>query len=406
MIRAAKTKGSYATMAIEGGCRGCHARGEWPGAEESTAHAMHACAGREVRRLIAWRGDVVKRLKYFLVQVRRIGEDARGVREQVQRALGAMCARHPTGDRYAALRNLVGGAVVRWGANEEAHDKEHNAHVVQTIMGIQSLFIERLHEWTARMAPHGWKRQERWKYRGWTQLILTSWRMHASRRVVGRYARRRALRQIGAILVVLYRDEESRRVGERRREARRRERAEARRKIRGVLWDIYIRREKRRQLAELPREDQWVGPVERWVDAVHEEGGDLAYRIKHAIRCMQMYVRVSLRPQRREREARVRKQEEKRRARWRICAMLVRIHKGEKQRGMLDERRRVRAGLVCANTRDVGRVTARGGVVYDETRRNAPRIQVHDKYKVKRWPRRDKCGPTLVVTLHYLWGIT
>ena len=86
--------------------------------------------------------------------------------------------------------------------------------------------------------------------------------------------------------------------------------------------------------------------------------------------------------------------------------MLVRIYKEEKQRGVLEERRRMRAGLVCANTRDVGRVTARGGVVYDETRRNAPRIQVYDKYKVKRWPRRDKCGPTLVVTLHYLWGIT
>ena len=146
--------------------------------------------------------------------------------------------------------------------------------------------------------------------------------------------------------------------------------------------------------------------MERWVDEAHTEGGDLVHRITHAMRCMQTYVRVTLRPQRREREARVRRKDEKRRARWRICATLVRIYKEEKQRGILDERHRMRVGLVCANTRDAGRVTARGGVVYDETRRNAPRIQVHDKYKVKRWPRRDKCGPTLVVTLHYLWGIT
>ena len=296
--------------------------------------------------------------------------------------------------------------MVRWGADEERHDKDHNTNMTQVIMSIQSLFIERLNEWTARMAPHGWKRQERWKHRGWTHLIFASWHTYVSQRVVGRYARRRAIRRIGALIVGLYRDEESRREGERRREARQRERGAARRRIRGVLWDIYIRKEKRRQLTELPREDQWVGPVERWVDGVHEEGGDVVRRIMHAMQCMQAYVKIVLRPQRREREERVRRADAKRRARWRICAMLVRIYKEDKQRGILEERQRRRVGLVCANTRDVGRVTARGGVVYDETRRYAPRIQVYDKYKVKRWPRRDKCGPTLVVTLHYLWGIT
>ena len=88
---------------------------------------------RDVRKLIAWRGDVIKKLKYLLVQVRKVGDDARGVREQVQRALGAMCVRHPTGDRYEALRNLVGGAVVRWGANEEVHDKDHNTNMTQAL---------------------------------------------------------------------------------------------------------------------------------------------------------------------------------------------------------------------------------------------------------------------------------
>ena len=107
---------------------------------------------------------------------------------------------------------------MRWGADAERHDKDHNTHMTQVVMSIQSLFIERLHEWTARMAPHGWKRQERWKHRGWTALIFASWHEHASRRVVGRYARRRAIRRIGALIVGLYRDEESRRAGERRRE--------------------------------------------------------------------------------------------------------------------------------------------------------------------------------------------
>ena len=86
--------------------------------------------------------------------------------------------------------------------------------------------------------------------------------------------------------------------------------------------------------------------------------------------------------------------------------MFMRIYTEEKQQEMLEERRRAREGLVCANTRDAGRVTARGGVRYDETRRYAPRVQVNDTYRVKRWPRRDKCGPTLVVTLRYLCDIT
>ena len=194
--------------------------------------------------------------------------------------------------------------------------------------------------------------------------------------------------------------------GEERREARRRERVTARRRLRSVLWDICVRGEKRRRLRELPRENKWVGPVERWVDAVHANGADLVPRMKHAIRCMCTYVQVILRPQQKEREAREERERSKRRARWNICAMLVRIYREEKQQEMLEERRKAREGLVCANTRDAGRVTARGGVRYDETRRYAPRVQVHDTYRVKRWPRRDKCGPTLVVTLHYLWGIT
>ena len=123
-----------------------------------------------------------------------------------------------------------------------------------------------------------------------------------------------------------------------------------------------------------------MGPVERWVDAAHVKGGDLVQRIVHAMRCMDMYVRIVIRPQKWEMEAGERRERNKRQARWRICAMLVRIDKDEKQRELLEARQLVRAGLVCANTRDAGRVTTRGGVNYDETRRSATRIQV--PYKI------------------------
>ena len=104
---------------------------------------MHDCAGREARRLVKWRGDVIKKLKHLIGYTRKIGDDASALRAQMQKALGAMCVRHPTGERYEALRNVVGGAVVRWGANAEKHDKEHNTHLVYMVMGIQSLFIYR-----------------------------------------------------------------------------------------------------------------------------------------------------------------------------------------------------------------------------------------------------------------------
>ena len=92
--------------------------------------------------------------------------------------------------------------------------------------------------------------------------------------------------------------------------------------------------------------------------------------------------------------------------RWRICAALVREYKQQKQQQVLDTRRRTREGLVCANTRNVGRLVPKGGITYDETRRHKAHIQVEDRYALRRWPRRDKCGPTLVNVLHHLWGIT
>ena len=106
--------------------------------------------------------------------------------------------------------------------------------------------------------------------------------------------------------------------------------------------------------------------------------------------------------QRREAERR----EKKRKALWSICAALVREYKQRKQEQTLEDRKKRRLGRVCANTRNIGRLGPKGGVRYDETRRNRQRVQVEDMYILKRWPRRDKDGPTLVRTLHYLWGIT
>ena len=70
---------------------------------------MHGGSGREhksarhmpymiapdgmVRRLVAWRGDVIKKIKHLLAYVRKVGDDACTLITQVQRALGAMCVR-------------------------------------------------------------------------------------------------------------------------------------------------------------------------------------------------------------------------------------------------------------------------------------------------------------------------
>ena len=172
-------------------------------------------------------------------------------------------------------------------------------------------------------------------------------------------------------------------------------------------------------MLEMPTPEEWVGPVERWADEVHyEDKGEgegrvnhamttrLGDRVGHATKCLITYVAAVMRP-----AVYARKKEELHSkrvagAKRRICAILVREYKQQKQQQLLDERARARGGLVCANTRNVSRLAPKGGVRYDETRRYRARIQIGDVYTLKRWPRRDKCGPTLVKVLHYLWGIT
>ena len=111
-----------------------------------------------------------------------------------------------------------------------------------------------------------------------------------------------------------------------------------------------------------------MGKVERWVDAVHIEGhsGDpramttgLGERVTHAIRCLVVYARVVTRPARRAHEKEVAKVTRRRKALWRICALLVREYKQTRHEDVLYTRKKEREGLVCGNTRNVGRLGPR-----------------------------------------------
>ena len=155
----------------------------------------------------------------------------------------------------------------------------------------------------------------------------------------------------------------------------------------------------------------YVGAVERWVDEVHEgeahTGAQLVKRIVHAVHAMRMYTVYVTRPAASVLHAKREAEKRKKHARWLICARLVCIYKGDTQKETIQRRLREREGLVCAHTRDIGRVTPRGGVTYDETKRRGNRIKDDEMYgMMKRWPRRDKCGPTMIGILHHAWGIT
>ena len=167
----------------------------------------------------------------------------------------------------------------------------------------------------------------------------------------------------------------------------------------------------------MPEDTTSVGAVERWADDVHVEDDTgepramtegLGPRMVHSMRCLVVYVRAVLRYAQCEQRVDAARRERKRKALWDICAILVREYnyKQMKQEETLRERKAARMGRVCAHTRNVGRLGPKGGVVYDETRRNRPRIQEENVYTLKRWPRRDKTGPTLARVLHYLWGVT
>ena len=153
-----------------------------------------------------------------------------------------------------------------------------------------------------------------------------------------------------------------------------------------------------------------IGCLETWVEAVHGrdayKGDILKKRIIHAMYTLMVYVRIVVRPKHAQQAAQAMRLAKKKHAKWRVCAHLMRVYKDQKQSSLLEERANARRGLICANTRNVGRLAPKGGVTYDETRRNKPRIREDEMYRTHRWPRRDKCGPTLAKLLHYIWGIT
>ena len=146
-------------------------------------------------------------------------------------------------------------------------------------------------------------------------------------------------------------------------------------------------------------------PITQWVDEVHKDEA-IAHRVTHAILTLGTYVRLVVRPQERRKKQELEKVKRKQNARWKICAYLVQTYKNSVQQRTLEERADARKGLVCANTRNVGRLTPKGGVAYDENKRHTRRIKDDEYYRTHRWPRRDKCGPALAGLLHHLWGIT
>ena len=165
MERAALTHAASAYI-IRGGCRGCMAKGKWPGERETTAHCICDCACKNVNDLIRWKRDVQSSLKYMISHIRKLGDDAHTLYAQLQLALAAMTSKCPQGEEFVALRRTVGGAMPWWDRNMEYRDKKHNKALTAMIDRLQDLFIERVGEWTAYMAPSGWQRQRTAKTMG------------------------------------------------------------------------------------------------------------------------------------------------------------------------------------------------------------------------------------------------
>ena len=109
---------------------------------ETTAHAMHECAGSRVEELIQWRRDVIKRLRRMVAYVNAIGVDAHDLRVQIRGALTAMSRQCPHGEPYEELKRTIGGALPGWGGGDlEAHDKKHNATLESMIRDIYKAYL-------------------------------------------------------------------------------------------------------------------------------------------------------------------------------------------------------------------------------------------------------------------------
>ena len=262
--------------------------------------------------------------------------------------------------------------------------------LITSIARLQDLYIERVREWTRFMAPAGWARLSRWQARDWMKLIwqaLVAHTKHKPSRLLSLREERLGKYKDPTFTTALV---TARHAGTRR----------ARIRLGQILWQIYYE-ECHTEIKQLQQDlDDRSSPILSWQWKGVENNVD---RLQHAMRCLIQYVRMVYRPSR---VAKHTQEVRTRKAKWNICAYLVRTHKQAQHEKTLAERVTLRAGKICAHTRNVQRLTPKGITSYDETRRHRPHIKQHETYKTNRWPRRDKIGPTLVHLLHKIWEIT
>ena len=272
MLRASHTEGSCAAMIITSGCRGCNMKGIWPGVRETTAHALLGCAGKQVGDLISWCAAVEKKLTYMIEYTKRkIGDDACTMCAQLTRALEAVKDRGVSEVNFMALRHTVGGKLPWWDHNKEERDIKYNGAMIEHVTQLQDLFIERTKAWCAYVAPATWRRQARWESRHWARMLLHILRHNAK----GRWARRRAVRHIGAKLIYAYREDGP---ALRTQHVTRTTRKQAvRRRMRRVIWDLVYNQDELVLVLQMEYhkgkkvDEERVGKVEAWVDAAHHK---------------------------------------------------------------------------------------------------------------------------------------
>ena len=91
-------------------------------------------------------------------------------------------------------------------------------------------------------------------------------------------------------------------------------------------------------------------------------------RVVHAMQCLNAYVTCVLRPAKIERERVQREEKRRKHALWLKWSNVWTKYKQWQQSEMLRLRVESRAGLVCEQTRNVGRLTPKNGVTYSETK--------------------------------------
>jgi len=389
LFRVAKHKDSYAATALAGGCRGCNARKIWPGPPETTAH-LHNCPGRHAVDLGKWRGAVTTHIARMRNYTRKIGFSATKLTNQLTSALRAMSTRTPEGEYFTALKHTIGGALPDWDDQHVTNNKIYNKALITQVAKLQDLYIERIKEWTQFMTTAGWVRHSRWHARDWMKLIWQALVIYTRRKD----ERRQLLRQerLSKYNDATFTVETVAQKGRQLREARQR--------LGGKISEIYyeVSHSEIHQLRETLGDKS--SPILTWQwKGVEDNVG----RIKHGTRCLIQYIRMVYRPSRvavQARHLRTRK------GRWNICAYLVRTYKQSVHEAELARRAQSRIGKICANTRNVQRLKPKGIISYDETDRHRPHIKITEIYKVNRWPRRDKIGPSLLTILHHVWDIT